>query len=127
MRILETCLYGEDLEAARAFYVDLLGLEEVSFDPQRDLFMKAEGSMLIYSKASKTLIPDAGVPPHGTTGPGHLAFEATGEALDEWHLKLKKAGVAITQEVNWKNGARSIYFEDPAGNVIEIATRNLWY
>jgi len=74
MRILETALYAEDLRAARQFYVDRLGLEEVSFDPDRDLFLRVGDAMLIIFRASRTLIHDSGVPPHGATGPGHMAF-----------------------------------------------------
>jgi catechol 2,3-dioxygenase-like lactoylglutathione lyase family enzyme len=126
MRILETALYAEDLNAARAFYVGLLGLEEITFDPERHLFLRGEGSVLIIFRASKTLIPDAGVPPHGTTGPGHIAFASTHQDLEAWRAKLTQAAVAIVDEIAWPNGARSIYFRDPAGNILEFATPDLW-
>lgn len=127
MKVLESVLYAEELVAARAFYVGLIGLEEISFDVERDLFMKAEGSAVIVFKASKTLIPDAGVPPHGTTGPGHLAFAASHSEIEGWKSRLADASVEITKEITWKNGARSIYFNDPAGNVLEFATPDLWF
>jgi catechol 2,3-dioxygenase-like lactoylglutathione lyase family enzyme len=126
MKILETILYAEDLDAARTFYVETLGLEEISFDRDRDLFMRLDGSVLILFKASKTKIHDAGVPPHGTVGQGHVAFAATEAELDSWRTKLVRAGVEITKEITWKNGAKSIYFEDPAGNVLEFAMPRLW-
>ena len=126
MRVLETVLYAEDLVAARKFYVDVLSLPVISFDPNRDLFLRCDGSVLIVFKASKTKIPDAGVPPHGTVGHGHLAFSATESEIDDWKARLEASDVTIIDEIRWKNGARSIYFLDPAGNVLEFATPGLW-
>lgn len=127
MRILETILYAEDLEAARSFYVGLLGLEEIIFDPERDLFLKLDGSVLIIFKASRTVIADSGVPPHGTTGIGHAAFAANEPEIEVWKARLESSNVPIIEEIRWKNGAKSIYFCDPAGNVLEFATPNLWF
>jgi catechol 2,3-dioxygenase-like lactoylglutathione lyase family enzyme len=126
MRVLESILYAEDLVAAKAFYCDVLGLEEISFDPSRSLFLKCEGSVLILFKASKTVIKDTQVPAHGTTGAGHLAFASTPEGLEVWATKLKEAGVEIIDRITWPNSAVSIYFHDPAGNILEFATPNLW-
>jgi catechol 2,3-dioxygenase-like lactoylglutathione lyase family enzyme len=39
---------------------------------------------------------------------------------------LRKAGVSIEREVDWDEGGRSIYFRDPAGNVVELAPPTLW-
>ncbi len=127
MRILETILYAEDLEAAHKFYATTLGLDVISFDPDRDLFMKLEDSVLIVFKASKTIINDAGVPPHGMTGIGHVAFRAEPGEIESWKSKLEAAGIPIIQERTWKNGSRSIYFNDPAGNVLEFAEPYLWF
>jgi len=127
MQVLESCLYGEDLVAARQYYVDILGLEEVSFDANRHLFMKAGESMVIVFKASATLVPDRGVPAHGSTGPGHLAFSVAHESLAEKEAMLAARGIEIIERVEWGNGAKSIYFRDPAGNILEFATRDLWF
>lgn len=126
MRVLESVLYAEDLEAAQEFYTQILGLEEISFDPTRSLFLRCEGSVLILFKASKTVIKDTIVPAHGTTGAGHLAFASTPEGLEVWATKLEEAGVEIIDRVTWPNSATSIYFRDPAGNILEFATPNLW-
>lgn len=126
MRILETVVYAEDLEAAHDFYSRILGLEVISYDPNRDLFLQLEGSVLIVFKPSKTIIPDAGVPPHGTTGPGHFAFRASKDELESWREKLTSEGIEIIKEIDWKNGAKSIYFMDPAENILEFASPDLW-
>ncbi|MCB0825414.1 MAG: VOC family protein [Armatimonadetes bacterium] len=127
MKILETVLYGENLAECLDFYSGILGLEVISYDEARDIFLKLDDSVLIIFKASKTLIPDAGVPPHGTTGQGHIAFRASHEELDAWEKKLNATGIKIIQSITWKNGAKSIYFNDPAGNILEFATPDLWF
>ncbi len=126
MRILETVLYADDLRAAQAFYTGVLGLEEISFDPERSLFLRVEQGVLIVFRPAKTLIPDAGVPTHGTTGPGHMAFSVTPAELDQWRTKLQDQGVEIEMEKTWGKGSRSIYFRDPAGNSLEFAEPALW-
>ena len=126
MKVLETVLYAEDLQGAYRFYTEMLGLEVVTFDPDRGLFLRCEESLLIVFKASETVKPHAIVPPHGTSGQGHMAFAATDEEIEAWKSKLAGAGVEVTKEVEWENGARSVYFEDPAGNVLEFATPRLW-
>ncbi len=126
MQILESALYAEDLVAAREFYVRVLGLPEISFDPERSLFLRCDGGILIVFRASKTRIADAGIPPHGTTGAGHLAFWASRQEIERWKAKFAEQNVPVIQEMDWKNGARSIYFNDPAGNVLEFATPDLW-
>lgn len=126
MKILETVLYAEDLEAAHDFYTRVLGLEAISYNPERNLFLKCDNGVLIVFKASKTLIPDAGVLPHGTTGHGHMAFAATDEEIEAWKRRLAEMGVSVDQEIVWQNGAISIYFRDPAKNILEFATPRLW-
>ena len=126
MRVLETVLYAEDLTAAHKFYTGILALEEISFNDERSLFLRCDQSVLIIFKASKTLVHDSNVPPHGTTGPGHMASAATEEEIEKWRIKLSESSIEIIDEVHWKNGAHSIYFNDPGGNVLEFATPNLW-
>jgi catechol 2,3-dioxygenase-like lactoylglutathione lyase family enzyme len=50
----------------------------------------------------------------------------TGNDLDGMTGKLKAAGIALESTVTWPNGARSIYFRDPAGNSLECAEPRLW-
>jgi catechol 2,3-dioxygenase-like lactoylglutathione lyase family enzyme len=51
---------------------------------------------------------------------------AEGRDIEAWREQLVKAGVAIEADFTWPNGARSIYFRDPAGNSVEIAEPRLW-
>jgi len=46
--------------------------------------------------------------------------------IDSWRAKLIAHGVAIESEVNWPQGGYSIYFRDPSGNSLELATPEVW-
>jgi hypothetical protein len=45
----------------------------------------------------------------------------------EFHkAEIKRRNIVITDEVTWGNGLRSFYFNDPAGNVVEIVPEGIW-
>lgn len=129
--ILETCLYAEDLDAAEAFYGGILGLERIARGEDRHVFYRCGSGVLLIFNPDQTLVESSSagappVPPHGTRGPGHMAFRAPRSELERWKLHLTAAGVDIEAEVDWPRGGRSVYFRDPAGNSIEIASPEIW-
>lgn len=132
---LETALYASDLEAAEAFYVEVMGLEVITRQPGRHVFFRTASTphpqVLLVFNAAETIHPpkpDAKlpVPPHGTKGAGHACLAVPPAALDEWRAHLEANGVEIEADFRWPNGARSIYFRDPAGNSIELADPAIW-
>ncbi len=66
------------------------------------------------------------VPGHHSEGPAHFAFAIDAADYDAWKAHLAAAGVAIVSEVRWPPGGKSLYFDDPDGNVVELATPGLW-
>jgi len=128
--ILETALYAEDLDAAEAFYGGILGLERITRQKDRHVFFRCgAGVLLIFNPKETVHPPPPGafpVPVHGANGPGHACFRVPGPDLDFWVKKLEEAGIAIEADFRWPNGARSIYFRDPAGNSLECAEPGLW-
>lgn len=128
--ILESALYAADLDAAQAFYENVMGLTVISRVANRHLFFRMDGAvLLIFNPAEteissdKTTMP---VPAHGARGPGHLCFAASRDQIDAWRDRLQANGVEIEAEFDWPNGARSMYFRDPAGNSLEFAEPRLW-
>ena len=124
-RIFESVLYADDLAAAVTFYRDVLGLELISSIELMVVFRCAGGVLLIFDpKLSSAEGRD--IPAHGTSGAGHLAFAASDAEREEWKRRLTEAGVPIEAEIDWKQGGRSLYFRDPAGNSLEFAPITLW-
>lgn len=128
--LLETALYVEDLEPSVAFFRDVMGLA-VMVDMGRGAAFDAggQGVLLLFRRgASVEDMPSpAGlVPGHDGRGPLHMAFAIAPDQYDPWHRHLVEAGVTIRGEVNWPRGGRSLYFEDPDGHVLELATPGLW-
>ncbi len=128
--ILETALYVDDLDAAEAFYGELLGLEKVLRAGDRHVFFRCGPGILLIFDPRQTIKPPPSdalpVPPHGTTGAGHVCFQLSSAEIDLLTEKLNKACITIESDFRWPNGARSIYFSDPAGNSIECAEPQLW-
>lgn len=128
--ILESALYAEDLEAAESFYTTVMGLAVIARTEGRHVFFKLTSGILLVFNPHATRIPtgnpDIPVPTHGATGPGHLCFAATRSEIDTWRDHLTEHGIPIEAEFDWPNGARSLYFRDPAGNSLEIAEPRLW-
>ena len=129
-RVLETCLYCADLDAAERFYGGFLGLERISRVDDRHVFYRAEGSVLLVFNPDETEKPAAEgklpVPAHGARGPGHVCFAADGDALDRWRERIRAAGMEIESEFDWPQGGRSIYIRDPGGNSVEFAESRIW-
>lgn len=124
-RIFETVIYAGDLAAAERFYNNVLGLEVVSRSETVVSFRLAGGVLLVFDP-QRAIQPNRGVPSHGAQGPGHLAFAAAPESLEQWRAHLAAHDVAIEMEVNWEQGGTSLYFRDPAGNSLELAPPTLW-
>ncbi len=125
LRVLETCLYADDLVAAERFYGEVLGLEFFARDEGRHVFFKMDSSMLLIFDP-KDSEAQSHLPAHGQQGAGHLALAAEESELDAWRERLMAAGVEIELDYEWPQGGRSLYFRDPAGNSVEISVPRIW-
>jgi catechol 2,3-dioxygenase-like lactoylglutathione lyase family enzyme len=129
--VLETALYVNDLEVADQFYSGVLGLPKIFSVPGRQLVFRSGDSILLifnpqHTERERIVINGGAIPLHGTHGAGHMAFRADESELDDWREHFRTVGVAIESEVSWPNGAHSVYFRDPAGNSLELATPGMW-
>ena len=125
-RLLETSIYADDLEQAEKFYSAVLGLELFERQPGRHVFFRCGQSMFLVFNPAATSETGLVFPPHGAQGPGHVAFAVAMSSLPEWKKRLEQNGVRIEKDFVWPNGGRSIYFRDPAGNSIELASPVIW-
>lgn len=128
--VLETCLYCDDVQAARAFYERVFGLTPMVIEERIVALNAGPGHVLILFKRGGTQspVPVAGsfIPPHDGSGPQHFAFAIADESYDDWKEHLGREGVAVESEIEWPQGGRSLYFRDPDGHLGELATPGLW-
>jgi len=126
--VLETCVYcsAAERDQVERFYTEVLGLEAVSRWPDGIALRIGAGVLLLFERA-RLAERQGPIARHGTSGPGHVCLLATGPGeYEAWRRHLERAGVGITHEHSWGEERHSIYFEDPARNLIEIADGDLW-
>lgn len=125
-RIIETGVYVDDLDRAKAFYRDVLGLTPIVEERERHVFFRVgTDTVLLLFRAEATRRGDQ-LPAHGAHGPGHFALGIPTESLDFWRDRLQRHDIVIEKEIDWPRGGRSLYFRDPAGNSVELITPNVW-
>jgi len=129
--VLEVAIYVDDLAAAGTFYGDVLGFEKVIASEGVFVFFRCGGTIVLLFNPEETkkqpfAPPARQIPGHGASGAGHICFRATGDKFDLWRARLIACDIEIEAEITWDNGARSVYFRDPAGNSLEFAEPKLW-
>jgi catechol 2,3-dioxygenase-like lactoylglutathione lyase family enzyme len=129
-RVLETALYVSDLERAASFYGGILGLPTIFEDHRMRAYDVGGNSVLLLFPEGGSLspveTPGGSIPPHDGSGPVHVAFSICAEELPDWEQHLAKAGVPVEGRTQWRRGGVSVYFRDPDGHLLEIATPGLW-
>jgi catechol 2,3-dioxygenase-like lactoylglutathione lyase family enzyme len=129
-RVLETSLYVDDLEESTRFYERVMGLNAMSRGDRLVALDAGEGTVLLLFRRGATTagasFPGGRIPPHAGEGPAHFAFAVAAADLDLWRAHLADNGVEIESEVTWDRGGTSLYFRDPEGHSVEVATPGVW-
>ena len=129
-RLLETSLYIDDLDRSAGFYQDLFGFETLLRDDRMCALSVADSSVLLLFKkggsSTPSPVPGGIIPPHDADGRAHMAFAIPAESLNDWEAALEKRGLAIESRVLPERGGTSLYFRDPDGHLIELATPGIW-
>ena len=118
--LLESSLYVEGLARSVRFYQSVLGLQVIASDAER---LRAMGVadrqvLLLFKKGASA--------DHDGDGRLHIAFAIPAAALAEWEKQLAEHGVAIETRTTWPRGGQSLYFRDPDGHLLELATPGVW-
>jgi catechol 2,3-dioxygenase-like lactoylglutathione lyase family enzyme len=109
---------------------EVLGLSVLVRDERMCAFAVGDRNMLLIFRrggSCQTIRMSGGtIPPHDGSGPLHMAFAVTAPQLAEWEARLRRHEVAIEGSASWPRGGRSVYFRDPDGHLLELATPGLW-
>jgi catechol 2,3-dioxygenase-like lactoylglutathione lyase family enzyme len=128
--VLETAVYVDDLQRAHAFYGGALGLKRVLDTPRMLTYVVAPAQVLLvfnrHLSRDDLETAEGLIPGHYANGPAHFAFAIAAADYSAWKAHLENASISIRSETNWSSGGRSLYFDDPDGNVVEMATPGLW-
>lgn len=120
LRVAEAALYVSDLERAKKFYTEVLGLP-VSNQFEDALFLQTgQNSTLILFDLAALAARESVIPAHGAQGAGHVALAIPPEQMNSWRGRLLQHGVPIEHEQDWPQGTHSLYFRDPDGNSLEL-------
>lgn len=129
-RILETALYCDDIGATSDFYRRVLDREPMLVSERLVAFDAGEGTVLLifqHGESTQSIVASGGtVPGHDGSGPTHLAFAIPRGDLAAWRARLAELGVELESEVTWPRGGVSLYFRDPDGRSVELATPGVW-
>jgi catechol 2,3-dioxygenase-like lactoylglutathione lyase family enzyme len=128
--VLETAIYVSDMARAQRFYEDVLGLSRMYADDRLIAYdVGGKSAFLIFRRGSAletVMLPGGTIPPHDGSGPMHFAFAIAADELQAWEDRLHAHGVEIEARTDWPRGGKSIYFRDPDGHAVELATPGLW-
>jgi catechol 2,3-dioxygenase-like lactoylglutathione lyase family enzyme len=128
--ILETSLYVANVQSSVTFYQSLFDFP-VLLNLERIASLRVnEGQVLLLFKqgaSTGSMTSSEGtLPPHDGTGQNHMAFSIPKADFDDWQTRLGAHNIAIESIINWDSGSRSLYFRDPDGHLLELATPGIW-
>ena len=129
-RVLETSLYVADIDRSQAFYERLFGFTPMLRDHRMCALAVPGRQVLLLFKLGGSVQPSETpvgvIPPHDGHGRQHLCFSIDAADFDVWQSYLEESAVAIESRLEWPTGGSSLYFRDPDGHSIEVATPGLW-
>jgi catechol 2,3-dioxygenase-like lactoylglutathione lyase family enzyme len=122
--ILETALYVDDVDRAVAFYRDVLGLDVVDVSERLTALSAGPRQLLVvFKRGASVRLP---LTPHDASGHQHVAFPIPSTALGAWESWFLERGVPVLEKKHWDRGGTSLYFQDPDGHLLELATPGIW-
>jgi catechol-2,3-dioxygenase len=112
--ICELTLEAIDLEALAAFYAQHLGLEVLQRQEDRIWLSAGSNARLGLWRPGEKEFGDEG------GAHVHFAFGADSGEIEQIRRRLAESGFDPRGPVEHDGGDRSLYVEDPEGNVVEV-------
>ena len=123
VRVAEVAFLAPDVKECIDFYRKI-GMVDLPADPGRLNFAKV-GEQLYGVCDGKIGFFDPWTGGNSRDWRFHVAFEVPGDMLDACIEFLQAKGIGVSPKAQWDNfhgvpHSTSIYFPDPAGNIIEL-------
>ena len=125
--VSEVAFWVEDVDQASRFYTERLGFTVESVDPGHNAFLRSGDFLLVLfnREAPNTNLGNDYLARTG--GPRgdlyHVAFRTDRGELDATARRLQADGLEVKGPVDFPNGRRSYFFEDPDEHYIELTDR----
>ena len=119
--ISELVLEVRDLEAASAFYREVLGFEETMYGEGREdrrWYLVGESARL------GLWTPRDGIGGGRGGAHVHFALHVPAGEFDAVVARLEEAGIELAASVEF-SGERAVFIHDPEGNVVEFWTQDM--
>ena len=112
--VAEIALFTDDVQAAKAFYGDLLSAEPEAEWPGGAIFAAGPAKLLVHERRA--------VPGDGPPNEDHFAFSVSD--IDGSCHELRARGFAFLVEPRDYPWGRSAYLRDPDGRLVELSQTN---
>jgi catechol 2,3-dioxygenase-like lactoylglutathione lyase family enzyme len=120
---IEVAIYVDDVPRAVTFYEKVLGLSVLEADTRLTAMAAGRQILLVCLRGASVKLPKTA---HDAEGSQHVAFSVAGVDLPAWEAHLQANGVEIVETRAWARGGRSLYFRDPDGHLLELASPGVW-
>lgn len=120
---IEVAIYVDDVPRAVTFYEKVLGLSVLEADTRLTAMAAGRQILLVCLRGASVKLPKTA---HDAQGSQHVAFSVAGVDLPAWVAHLQANGVEIVETRAWARGGRSLYFRDPDGHLLELASPGVW-
>lgn len=116
MGLRHVALFVDDLQACLLFYRDVIGMQEEWQPDQDNIYLTSGTDNLALHRLDVESQFD------GPQRLDHIGFVMeTADDVDAWHKHLLAHGTKIAQvPKTHRDGARSLYCHDPAGNLLQF-------
>jgi catechol 2,3-dioxygenase-like lactoylglutathione lyase family enzyme len=122
--LLEVAIYVDDLQRSVQFYRTILGFDLIMSDQRLCALEAGPKQVLLVCQRSASARLRTGA--HDAQGQQHVAFAIPTPELDRWRARLEQQGITIEEGRDWERGGHSLYFRDPDGHLLELATPGVW-
>lgn len=123
MKFVGICLVTNNVPALADFYTKVLGVSAEGDDTHRELHTEGAGIAIFSTQGMESMAPGSMQGAGAGAGNGNVTLMFEVKDVDAEYERLKTLGVEfvkLPETHPW--GARSFWFHDPDGNIVDFFT-----